>query len=191
MIAELLRKTTHLAGFFIPLIYIILDKTTMLFMVGSFVGIAVVVECLKWLSERFREIFNRFFETILRTHERKGAITGATFYLVGTFLCIVFFEKHIAIVSIFFIVLGDTAAALVGRAWGRIKLIGNKSLEGSASCFIVCAVISIFWVDPVVGLTGAFVATLAELLPLRIDDNLTVPLISGAVMQVMVKYMSL
>ena len=74
----------------------------------------------------------------------------------------------------------------MGKAWGRIKLIGDKSLEGSAACFIVCAVISVFWIDPVVGLTGAFVATLAELLPLRIDDNLTVPLISGAVMQVMV-----
>ncbi len=186
MLKELLRKTTHLAGFFIPLIYIVLDKSTMIFIAGALVGIALIVEFLKWVSESFRELFFRFFEFILRRHERKGAITGATYYIISTFLCIVIFHKHIAIVSIFFIVLGDTAAALVGKAWGRIKLIGNKSLEGSIACFIVCAVISLFWIDPVVGLTGAFVATLAELLPLRIDDNLTVPLISGAVMQVMV-----
>ncbi len=186
MLKELLRKTTHLAGFFIPLLYIVLDKSTMIFIAGAFAGIAVIVELLKWVSESFRELFFRFFEFILRRHERKGAITGATYYIISTFLCIVIFDKHIAIVSIFFIVLGDTAAALVGKAWGRIKLIGDKSLEGSAACFIVCAVISVFWIDPVVGLTGAFVATLAELLPLRIDDNLTVPLISGAVMQVMV-----
>ncbi len=186
MLKELLRKTTHLAGFFIPLLYIVLDKSTMMFIAGAFAGIAVIVELLKWVSESFRELFFRFFEFILRRHERKGAITGATYYIISTFLCIVIFDKHIAIVSIFFIVLGDTAAALVGKAWGRIKLIGDKSLEGSAACFIVCAVISVFWIDPVVGLTGAFVATLAELLPLRIDDNLTVPLISGAVMQLMV-----
>lgn len=186
MLKELLRKTTHLAGFFIPLLYIVLDKSTMIFIAGAFAGIAVIVELLKWVSESFRELFFRFFEFILRRHERKGAITGATYYIISTFLCIVIFDKHIAIVSIFFIVLGDTAAALVGKAWGRIKLIGDKSLEGSAACFIVCAVISVFWIDPVVGLTGAFVATLAELLPLRIDDNLTVPLISGAVMQLMV-----
>ena len=191
MIKELLRKTTHLAGFFIPCIYIVLDKSTMISIAGSLVGIAVIVEFLKWVSESFREMFYRFFESILRRHERKGAITGATYYLISTFLCIVFFDKDIAIVSIFFIVLGDTAAALVGKAWGRIKLIGNKSLEGSIACFTVCAVISLFWIDPVVGLTGAFVASLAELLPLRIDDNLTVPLISGAVMQLMVTYMSL
>ena len=186
MLKELLRKTTHLTGFFIPLLYIVLDKSTMIFIAGAFAGIAVIVEFLKWLDESFRNLFFRFFEFILRRHERKGAITGATYYIISTFLCIVIFDKHIAIVSIFFIVLGDTAAALVGKAWGRIKLIGDKSLEGSAACFIVCAVISLFWIDPVVGLTGAFVATLAELLPLRLDDNLTVPLISGAVMQIMV-----
>lgn len=191
MLKELLRKTTHLAGFFIPLLYIVLDKSTMMFIAGAFAGIAVIVELLKWVSESFRELFFRFFEFILRRHERKGAITGATYYIISTFLCIAIFDKHIAIVSIFFIVLGDTAAALVGKAWGRIKLIGSKSLEGSIACFIVCAVISLFWIDPVVGLTGAFVATLAELLPLRIDDNLTVPLISGAVMQLMINYLSL
>ena len=163
----------------------------MIIIAGAFVGIAVIVELLKWVSESFRELFFRFFAFILRRHERKGAITGATYYIIGTFLCIVIFDKNIAIVSIFFIVLGDTAAALVGKAWGRIKLIGRKSLEGSAACFIVCAVISVFWIDPVIGITGAFVATLAELLPLRIDDNLTVPLVSGAVMQLMVAYMSL
>ena len=191
MIKELLRKTTHLAGFFIPLIYIVLDKSTMLIIAGALAGIAVIVEFLKWVSESFRKLFFRFFEFILRRHERKGAITGATYYIISTFLCIVIFDKHIAIVSIFFIVLGDTAAALVGKAWGRTKLIGRKSLEGSAACFIVCAMISVFWIDPIIGLTGAFVATLVELLPLRIDDNLTVPLISGAVMQLMVAYISL
>ena len=191
MIAELLRKTTHLAGFFLPLIYIVLDKSTMLLIVGCLAGIAVVVEFLKWVSERFRDLFFRVFKSILRTHEQKGSITGATYYIVSTLLCIVFFDKHIAIVSIFFIILGDTAAALVGTMWGRTKLIGNKSLEGSAACFIVCAAISLFWLNPIVGLTGAFVATLVELLPLRINDNLTMPLISGTVMQLMVSYLPL
>ena len=163
----------------------------MLLIVGCLAGIVVVAEFLKWVSTRFRDLFFRVFKSILRTHEQKGAITGATFYIVSTLLCILFFDKPIAIVSIFFIIFGDTAAALVGMKWGRIKLIGNKSLEGSAACFIVCAVITLFWLNPIIGLAGAFVATFVELLPLRIDDNLTMPLISGVVMQLMTNYLPL
>ena len=191
MITELLRKTTHLAGFCLPLIYIVLDRTTMLIIVGSLAGIAIAVEFLKWVSGRFRELFFRVFTPILRNHERKGAITGATYFISSALLCIILFDKDLAIVCMFFMVLGDTAAALVGKRWGRIKLIGNKTLEGSMACFITCGVIALFWIDPIVGIAGAFVATVVELLPLKIDDNLTVPLISGAVMQLMIKFILL
>ena len=191
MIAELLRKTTHLSGLFIPLLYIILNKPEMLIIVGSLTGIALVIEFLKWVSEGFRNLFFRYFKSILRTHEQKGALTGATFYILSTFLCILFFQKNIAIVCILFVVLGDAVAALVGMKWGRIKLIGKKSLEGSAACFVVCASISLIWLNPIIGITGAFVATVVELLPLRIDDNLTVSLISGIVMHLMTVYLPL
>ena len=191
MIKELLRKSTHLSGLVLPILYIFLDKHDMLLIVGGITGIAIVVELLKWLYSPFGELFFRYFKPLLRSHERKGAITGATYFIASNFLCIFFFEKNIAIVCIFFMVLGDTAAALVGTRWGRIKLIGKKSLEGSAACFVVCGVIALFWLNPIIGLTGAFVATLVELLPLRIDDNFTVPLISGTVMQLMINYLPL
>ena len=191
MIAELLRKTTHLSGLFIPLLYITLDKPEMLIIVGSLTGTALLIEFLKWVSEGFRNLFFRYFKSILRTHEQKGALTGATFYILSTFLCILFFEKKVAIVCILFVVLGDAVAALVGMKWGRTKLIGKKSLEGSAACFVVCATISVIWLNPIIGIAGAFVATGVELLPLRIDDNLTVSLISGIVMHLMTVYLPL
>lgn len=191
MIKELLRKSTHISGLIIPIIYHFMDNNVMLLIVGVMAGIAIVVELLKWLYPPFSELFFRFFKPVLRSHERKGAITGATYFIVSTLLCVIFFEKHLAIVCIFFMVLGDTAAALVGKKWGHTKLIGKKSLEGSTACFTICAMISLFWLNPIVGLIGALVATLAELLPLRIDDNLTVPLISGTVMHFMLKFLPL
>ena len=191
MIKELLRKSTHISGLIIPIIYVFAQKSVMLLIVGSLAGIAITVELVKWLYPPFGELFFRLFKPILRTHERKGAITGATYFIVSTLLCIIFFETHLAIVCIFFMVLGDTAAALIGKKWGRTKLIGKKSLEGSTACFTICAMISLFWLNPIVGLIGALVATLAELLPLRINDNLTVPLISGTVMHFMLKFLPL
>lgn len=188
MIEELRRKSIHLSGLILPLIYLFMDKSTMVILAGVLTGVAITVELVKWRSPRFSEFFFRLFTPMLRHHERQGAITGATYYLISALLCILFFHKHLAVVCIFFMVWGDMSAALVGKMWGRTKLIGQKSLEGSAACFIVCTAIALVKFHPVVGIIGALVATFVELIPLRMDDNLTVPLISGAVMHFLIKH---
>ena len=182
MLAELLRKSIHLSGLILPVIYLFLDQQTMLIFIGILTGLALIVELMKWLFPPFGKFFFRMFAFLLRTHERKGAVTGATYYLISAFLCIFFFAKTLAIVCIFFMILGDLAAALVGKMWGRTKLLGKKSLEGSAACFVVCVLIALVTLNPVIAIIGAFVATIVELIPSPIDDNLTVPLVSGAVM---------
>ena len=92
-----------------------------------------------------------------------------------------------AVVALLFLSVGDPLAALVGSRYGRVK-VWAKTLEGTLAFLVVSLVIAAvfrlttqvetYWPLAV----GAAVATVVEMLPLPIDDNLLPPLMSGAVM---------
>ena len=90
----------------------------------------------------------------------------------------------IAIAAIVFIIVGDIAAALVGRVYGRHKLVANKSVEGSSACLF--SLVAVTFLIPGLPLRAwlvvAVVATASEAFSGRIDLNLAVPLASGAAM---------
>lgn len=187
MAQELQRKGIHLIGLIVPIVYSFTEQRTIIVIVGILTLIALLIELLKWLSPSFLKLFVRIFSPMLRPQERKGGITGATYYLIGSFVCVFVFDKTLAIVCICFLILGDLFAAIIGKQWGRTKLVSQKSLEGSLACFVVCALIALLMkIHPIIALTGAAVATLIELFPLGLDDNVAMPLISGVVMHLMI-----
>ena len=187
MAQELRRKSIHLLGLIFPILYVFTMRHTAIVAVGVLLAIALGIELLKVFLPAFRAMFMRIFSPMLRSQEQKGGLTGATYYLIGSFLCILLFDKTLAIVCLCFLTLGDLFAALIGKQWGRIKLFSRKSLEGSLACFIVCAAIALLiGLHPVVAIVGALVATLIELLPTGVDDNVTIPLISGLAMHLLI-----
>jgi len=125
------------------------------------------------------------FGSLIRDHEH-NTLTGATYLVLSSLLCITLFSKTVAVAAISFLVLGDTMAALVGRSFGK-KRFFQKSIEGSLACFFSCLLCGslVPQLSFGVSVVGALVATLVELLPLPIDDNLRIPLLSGGVMQLL------
>ena len=83
-----------------------------------------------------------------------------------------------------FIIVGDTLAALVGRKFGRHRFFGGKSWEGSAACLAGTLAVAVCTPGLIwsVAVIGAVVATVVEALPIGIDDNVTVPILSGLAM---------
>ena len=82
-----------------------------------------------------------------------------------------------------------SAAAVIGRRFGRTKLPGGRSLEGSLAFVLAgglpaLAVLLGFHHLPlvtaaVVALSGAVAGAAAEVLSGRLDDNFTIPLIAS------------
>jgi dolichol kinase len=120
------------------------------------------------------------FSFIIRQAEAKR-LTGATYMCPAFFAVTWFFEWRIAVASMLFISVGDTAAEVGGRFFGRHRIERfHKSWEGTFAFFLVTFPIA--WVllgDWRVAALGAAVGAFTELVTTVLDDNLTVPVASA------------
>lgn len=183
---EIIRKAIHLSIYsFIPLAYLFLDisKIWMIVLLGIGSVTIVIIDIGRTRDGWISKIFGKLFNGMLRSHELDGKLTGASYVLIGSFVSVVIFPKEIAILALLFTAIGDTAAALYGKKFGKFK-IWNKTLEGSIVGLIACFIIASFFpqIPNIIKFSGAFAAMFIELLPIKIDDNLRIPLFSGIVM---------
>lgn len=197
---EFKRKATHFFALTIPIGYYLLPKLPSLLIFAPFVLGSILMDIIRLRKLPLHGILNRLLGPVLREHESQD-FAGSSYILSAAFLCILLFDKKAAVAAIAFIILGDIAAAMIGRKFGRTKLPllyskgrsnrnSRKSLEGSLSCLAVCILVAVvvphlpLWI----GLVGALVATIIEGANLPIDDNFSVPLVSGLVMHLLLRF---
>lgn len=187
--SEFLRKLLHLSNLVIPFTYLFYfdSKVEALIILLPITLLAFLIEYLRINSISVKNIFDKYLFSMLRNHEKSGKYTGATWVFISSTLSIGIFPKDIAIISLIYMSIGDTAAGLIGRKFGRIKIY-NKTLEGALAGFIVCLIVGLMIdlnLSKTVVAIGALSAAIIELMPISIDDNLRIPLFSGTVMYVM------
>ncbi|MCK4605926.1 MAG: phosphatidate cytidylyltransferase [candidate division Zixibacteria bacterium] len=188
---ELLRKATHMGALVIPGSYYFfrLTKGEMLTIMVPAAALMILIDIARLRRWSFwRGFARRILSPIIREHEMAGDFTGATYILLTVCATIAMFEMPIAVAALAFIIIGDSLAALIGRKFGRHRF-WNKSLEGSLACLAGTLVVAalapeIAWP---IAVTGAVVATVVEALPLGVDDNVTVPILSGLSMTLLVR----
>ncbi len=182
--SEVVRKSIHFSSLAIPLgMYLLPLRLSKPLLLGLSI-LTLGLDVVRLHVPLARRVFYFIFGRILREHERFNLL-GSTYLLIAALICLYAFEQGIAAVSVAFLVVGDTMAALVGRRWGRIHIL-DKSLEGSLACFGSCLLIGWIYPGPEMTATrvvaGSLVATLFELLPIPMDDNMRIPLAAGFAM---------
>ncbi|WP_413586238.1 diacylglycerol/polyprenol kinase family protein [Bdellovibrio sp. HCB274] len=128
------------------------------------------------------------FKPIMRQSEVKK-LAGTTFLLTGVLIVYVIFPRPIVALTLLFLAFADPIASYFGILYGKDKIFGHKSIQGFMAAFFVCMGLTMafllyhnYLTDRVIvisllaGLVGAF----AELIPVgKLDDNLTLPLMSA------------
>jgi len=90
-------------------------------------------------------------------------------------------------------VFGDLFAALIGKTFGKTKIINGKTVLGTLAGFTANVVVGVLILPGYLKIVipMAFVATLVELLTNKLDDNLTVPISAGFAGQMLVYFFAL
>ena len=184
------RRLFHMAaGSAIPFLGIFLGSGVMVALLGSLSGLAILVEVVRLRSPEVNHRLVRVLKPLLKEAEARR-VTGATYIAISAMVAFLVFDQPVAIVALFFLSLGDPVAAMVGRRAKGIRL-GGKSPIGSLAFFAVSvAIAGLLSAGDVVPfhwalVAGAAVAALVELVPIPVDDNVTIPLVSGATMSLL------
>jgi glycerol-3-phosphate acyltransferase PlsY len=178
------RKMYHvLAASLFPLAYlyppfglsVLLVKKWLLIVSGSCFLVSFLFDFMRLRDHRFNSQFMKFFSAFIRRTET-NRYNGSTFLCLAFFMVILVFSQEVAITAMLFLSLGDAAAELGGKNFGRVKIFG-KSLEGTTAFFMVAFLIAFMLIlDWRIAFIGALAGALVELLSFEWDDNLTVPI---------------
>jgi len=153
-------------------------------------GAAIWSFCMEMLRFKFPAV-NKFIMGFMGPFMRdseKTSLTGFPFYALGVGLSLLLFNERIAILSVFFLVFADPISSFIGITFGKNKIAKSKSLQGAIAGFFVCYLISLIYglvyAGPsfnllIFSLFGGVVGTISELLSIYVDDNLTIPVVSG------------
>jgi dolichol kinase len=190
---QLARRLVHMTtGSIYVLLYLtLLDTTWMIRLVATVSLLWYVLDRCRisypTLSGKIPLIGRLFFR-----EEEKKSESAAVAYQFAALITIILFPKHIACASLLTLAWADPMSALFGIRFGRhkFKRFKGKSYEGSLAYAGTCLLI---WILSFATLSTApigevvvfaifvsFVSTVGELLPLPVDDNFSIPILTAA-----------
>ncbi len=171
--------------FFVPrtfAIYFSISLIIFLFAISAIIRNGIYVP----LISEILAIFER------KKDMREFPLKGTLYFLIGSFITMLLYEKTVASAAIIILALGDCFSTLVGKPFGKTKHAHNngKSVEGSIAGFVVAFTGALFLVSPKVALVGSFAGMFVESLDIKIfgiaiDDNFSIPIICGLVMSLL------
>ena len=201
---EVRRKLVHLSSLWMPTVMLVFAAYRWYlaaFFVALLVGNLLVEHA--YASGKYpavNKLYDRFFGGMLRFEVKPGmwVISGGPYVFASAALSLILFVPWIAACGMVSMLLGDTAAALIGRRFGRHKTVNGKSFEG-VFAFVFAAAIGIFIVKTIIGVQGipvwgillaAVAGSLVELFEkqLKADDNFSIPVAVGFVLVLLQKF---
>ncbi len=149
------------------------------------------LEITRRFSSRWNDfLVDRVFGGISRPWERHRT-NSATLYLLALTLMTALMPRHAVAVGLLVLAVGDPSAALVGKRFGRHKILGGKSWEGVAGFWgaaFASVMTLLHFAAPALALPAsiglaagaAAVGALVEVVCQELEDNFAIPILAAA-----------
>lgn len=180
---EVKRKLIHLSSLWMPLAMLFFPQNIMAWIFGGCLVGNLIVERLR--SSRVKGVtplYDALFGRMLRAEPRPGQwiISGGPYVFAAALAVVLLAPPPVAAASMAVMLCGDTAAALIGRKFGKHPAVNGKSLEGClAFCLAGYAGAMVFTQGEyaLILIPGVLCGMLVELYEkqLRVDDNFSIP----------------
>ena len=185
------RKVWHMGmGLMIVGLYLtIVARPLAILLLGTALGIILTGEVIRLRIPLVNEKLIRLTGAIIRKSE-VNRMSGIPFYVGAALFSIAVFPKTIAVLSILFLACGDPIASVFGILYGKysVRFSNGKSLIGTAAGIVTCALVSVVFLKAsglsdlhvlILSLIGGVAGGAAEMLPIEVDDNFSIPIVSG------------
>jgi len=185
------RNVFHIASavFSLLLVEVFLTQSQLVIASGAVVIWAWSAELCRRRWPALNRALMRMMGAVAHPHEH-WRINSATWYSSAIFLLALTQEPIVQVSGVMILGVSDPLAAIVGRRYGKHKLVHGRSLEGSLTFLIsgwIAATTLLMALHPLtfgtaamIALGGALPATFAELFSRRIDDNFSIPVSAAA-----------
>ncbi len=178
---EIYRKIFHISSLIIPLIYIYTNFINfIIFLTISTVFMFIININYNLILRLINSNINLDF--IIRDYEKKS-LWSASYMILAFLLITIIFPKNVAIISMILGSVCDPLAGLFGQKYGKIKIIHNKTLEGTyvfiISAFLLVSLYS-YTVSTYLLLICVLIALTELITPMKYD-NVTIPIASSLI----------
>lgn len=187
---QIMRRVFHMfCGTAIATLYwVSFSHSQMVHFIGTIACVLYLVEQIRINYPETAAKLLPFTKFVMRAEEqlKESAMMP---YAMAVLLTIITFPKPIALVGIYTLAFADPMSAIIGIRFGKHKISEHRSYEGSAAFFLstflaTFIVLASFgtgvgFMTVLISLLMGIFCTAFDLIPLKIDDNLTIPIFTS------------
>ncbi len=186
------RRIWHFAGvMFIFFLYYVVPPQRAAWVALGLSAVIIGIDVGRLYFQRLNQAMIWSFRPFMRESE-KHRLASLSFMMAGVTLVILLFPKPVASLAILFLAVADPVASYFGIRYGKDKLIGSKSLQGSFAAFVTCFLLSLLYFCVmdlmrerlfIVCLLSGLIGAVSELMPVgKLDDNFVFPVMSAVLL---------